>query len=321
MGSQVPIVVKDGVFTVAKPTVTSASLQSTKVVCTAPNTTVAAMQFPYYMASLQKITHPVLVTSLMAPAVGIQTSLSSSSVTGTSAGSAVMSPATFATFKSDVKLEPSTGKPQSVIPISYNNSSVSLIANPVTLTNVKPLTSLMTLSVPSTAPKTVKTLSTTSANVTSSVPVRHVLTPSLLPGQLAWPHFLTIPRQPVMVSSGAATPTATQSSIAMATTSTSQVTSHPYVSLANLNQLTHMMAPMTVMSPGIPVTPGGAITQAQLNGVFATPLIKQLQFPLLQSAQMLGQQVMKPVVVVSVPSVISSSSLNNSSTVVATTSK
>jgi hypothetical protein len=89
------------------------------------------------------------------------------------------------------------------------------------------------------------------------------------------------------------------------------VTNNPLVSLAQLNQLTQMMTPMTVMSPGIQMTPS-ALTQAQLNSMFTSPILKQIPLgipsSMLHSGQVLGQQVLKPVVVVTVPNVLSQSS-------------
>ncbi|XP_052801522.1 proline-rich protein 36-like [Mya arenaria] len=295
------LVVKDGVITVAKPQMTSNLVlsQPTKLLSASSTAPVSAMTFPYYMASLQKITHPVLVTSLMAPAMGIQANTTSSSGTPLTLSSAPLT-----AIKSDIKIEPA--KTQSVIPISYNNS-LAVIPNHVNVSNVKPMSNLVTFSVAST-PKTVMSINTTN---TPSVPMRQVLTPNILPGQLAWP-FLTIPRTPIMVSSSSlnhSQPTGTGATLTA--TSSSHATTPTFVSLANLNQLTQMVAPVTVMSPGMQMTPT-AITQAQINGMFATPLLKHLQFPMLQSGQVLGQQVMKPVVVVTVPNVISSSLANNS---------
>lgn len=88
------------------------------------------------------------------------------------------------------------------------------------------------------------------------------------------------------------------------------------MSLAQINPLTQIVSPVTVMSPGMQLGSAG-LTQTQLNNMFAaSPLLKQFsQIPvispsLLQSGQVLGQPVVKPVVVVSVPNMVTTSSIS-----------
>lgn len=91
--------------------------------------------------------------------------------------------------------------------------------------------------------------------------------------------------------------------------------------LAQITQGTQLVSPMTVMSPGVQLAQG--LTQTQLNSMLSSPLLKQIPlFPhgFLQGAQVggvLGQPVVKPVVVVSLPSVVTTTA--PTSTVAVTT--
>lgn len=93
------------------------------------------------------------------------------------------------------------------------------------------------------------------------------------------------------------------------------------MSLAQITQGTQLVSPMTVMSPGVQLAQG--LTQTQLNSMLSSPLLKQIPlFPhgFLQGAQVggvLGQPVVKPVVVVSLPSVVTTTA--PTSTVAVTT--
>lgn len=318
------LVVKDGMIGIAKTTSAINTAIKQQQLTTVTATGPATMTFPYYYGSLQKFAHPVLVTSLMTPALGLQ-----ASTVGSSAGSVTVSNSAVGTAAFSV--------PTSALlpPKSDTIKSLETNKSSVIQTNISTTTqsNLVTLSMASTALKSVPSV-TPSATVagTSTVPIRQVFAPGLIPGQLAWP-LLTLPRSPVIVPTSTIIPTTSlassqsPASVSMVTSTAGQVTSHPLVSLANLNQLTQMMTPMTVMSPGIQVNPT-ALTQAQLNGMFAAPLIKQLQLPLgtcistslLQSGQVLGQQVMKPVVVMTVPSVVSTASSLPSNTASVTSS-
>ncbi|KAL4223623.1 hypothetical protein ACF0H5_017092 [Mactra antiquata] len=271
------LIVKDGIPSATK--LLTASIAGTNAA------TVTSMSIPYYMASLQKIAHPVLVTSLMAPAVGLQSTTSMPVSTTTLTTS-------FASTTSNMSIKSTRVDPVNSITLASNNLR--------TINNVPTFTIVTSASKLETSAAVTSTVATTSLS-SASIPIRPIFTPNLLPGQLAWP-FLTIPRSNVLVTTTPAT------SIAGATVaSTSQVTSNPLGSLAQLNQLTQMMTPMTVVSPGMQVTPT-ALTQAQLNSMFGSPLLKQLPLgipsSLLQSGQVLGQQVLKPVVVVTVPNVM-----------------
>lgn len=296
-GSINSLLVKDGLSPYTKSAVTSATLLQPQKITTSNASVPSSMTFPYYVTP-----QSVLVASLMTP-VGLQASSAASSVVPAALLGAVSSsaPSTSASSLITLKADKTVDAPKQFV---IQNSSA-----------IKTPNNLVSLAVGSTAVKSVPAVSSvTSASGTSSVPIRQVFAPSLLPGQLAWP-LLTLPRSPVIVPTS--TIASSPATVSMATVSTSggQVTSHPLVSLANLNQLTRMMTPMTVMSPGIQVAPT-ALTQAQLNGVFGSPLLKQLQLPLgIQTV--LGQQMMKPVVVVTVPSVVTTSSslLSNMSVV------
>lgn len=282
LAAQPSLVVKDGIVSSTKLFSNAAVGTSASKVVSLPGG-VPTVSIPYYMASLQKIAHPVLVTSLMAPAVGLQST--SATIPPTTVVSTMSSASPVLTIKN-------ISKPETVATLTLANS------------NVRALNSLPTIALVSTAKS--EPLTTTTANVvtSTSIPVRPIFAPNLITGQqLAWP-FVTIPRSNVLVTS---TPVSSQGAVS---TATSQVTSNPLVSLAQLNQLTQMMTPMTVMSPGIQMTPS-TLTQAQLNSMFASPLLKQfplgIQSSLLQSGQVLGQQVLKPVVVVTVPNVMTQS--------------
>ncbi|XP_045173930.2 max-binding protein MNT-like isoform X2 [Mercenaria mercenaria] len=283
--AQPSMVVKDGIVSSTKLITSAVGTGASKVVSATSG--VPTMSIPYYMASLQKIAHPVLVTSLMAPAVGLQ-----------STSATVPSTSLIPTISSGTPALPvkTVSKPETITSLTLGNN------------NIRTLNNLPTIALVSTAKSETLPATTVATSLQSaSIPIRPIFAPNILPGQqLAWP-FVTIPRSNVLVSS---TPVPSQAATVVAT-STSQVTSHPLVSLAQLNQLTQMMTPMTVMSPGIQMAPS-ALTQAQLNSMFTSPLLKQ--FPLgipsslLQSGQVLGQQVLKPVVVVTVPNVMSQSS-------------
>ncbi|XP_048757053.2 max-binding protein MNT-like isoform X2 [Ostrea edulis] len=80
------------------------------------------------------------------------------------------------------------------------------------------------------------------------------------------------------------------------------------MSLAQITQGTQLVSPMTVMSPNVQFAQG--LTQTQLNSMLSNPLLKQIPLiphGFLQGAQVggvLGQPVVKPVVVVSLPSIV-----------------
>lgn len=276
------LVVKDGVSSTTKLLTANASSASTNAV--------SAMNIPYYMASLQKIAHPVLVTSLMAPAVGLQST--TASPISTSIVTSTLAPATSAVSIKSTRQDPINNS------LTLANNNVRTLNNVPTFAIVSSATKLETSS-------TVTSTMAATAMSSASIPIRPIFTPNLIPGQLAWP-FLTIPRSNVLV-----TTTSGASIQGASVVTTSQTTSNPLVSLAQFNQLTQMMTPMTVMSPGMQMTPT-ALTQAQLTSMFASPLLKQ--FPLgipsslIQSGQVLGQQVLKPVVVVTVPNVMTQTS-------------
>lgn len=302
------LLVKDGVIAFAKPTTATSSLVQQPKMTTVSAAAPSSMTFPYYLGSLPKFAHPVLVTSLMAPAVGLQASSSAASSSGAfslpnalPASTPATNISSIVTVKSDKSIDTSK---QFVI---QNNSAFKTQSNITALT----LTTTALKTVPSAN-------SIASVAGTPSVPIRQVFAPGLLPGQLAWP-LLTLPRSPVIVPTTSMPTSQPPLAVTTIATSTGQVTSHPLVSLANLNHLAQMMTPMTVMSPGIQMTPS-ALTQAQLNGVFGTPLLKQLQLPLgIQTV--LGQQVVKPVVMVTVPSVTATTSASlPSSTALVTSS-
>lgn len=276
-GSGGSLVVKDRVVTIAKPPSLSNTI-SMQNRSSSGTTSVATMAF---WPSLQKIAHPVLLTSLNAPAMTLQTA----STTGTSLPAGLAS-ASYTSLKNDFKLEPLK---QSVIPFSVN----SVMGTSVNVSNLQPLNNLVAFSVASTAPKTVTTLKP-EMSVMSTVPLRHIVN-----GQLAWP-FLALPRTPMIVSTSNLSNTLPVS-VSVSSSIAGHMTSHPLVSLTGFNQLTHMnqltqiMTPMTVMSPGIQMTQTG-LTQAQLNSMFASPLLKPVQLPLLQSGQVLSQHLVKPVI-------------------------
>lgn len=242
------------------------------------NVPVSPFAFPYYMTSLQKLAHPVLVTSLMAPAVGQQTS-----------------PNTLPPTSSRIPIAPTyVETSKSALHAVNNNNTNRLHGN-----------NLLSMALPTKA----ETLTMSSAaNFGSPLPVRSIFAPSLLPGQLALP-FLTFPRSTVVVPSSSSISTTYQNASAMVSKTTmSQLTSQPLVSLAQLNQVTGL-TPMTVKSTQVQMDPTSNLTQAQRDIVFTSSMLKQFQVPwglpttLLQSGQVLGQQLVKPVIVVSVPNV------------------
>lgn len=283
VSSQIPLVVKDGIGTTKLLNVVSGPSVSN------PGTSATFMpsvNIPYYMASLHKITHPVLVGSLMTPAIGLQTSTPSATSAAASAVSTIVPSVSSAL---DLKMVP---KQEAGSTLQITNSNMRTLNNiPFALVSSVPK---------SETPSSVSTLAST------SIPIRPVFTPSLIPGHLAWP-FLTIPRSNILVTS-ASLPSSQIGTSASVSTVTNQLTTHPLVSLAQLNQQAqNMLTPMTVMSPGMQVAPT-TLTQAQLTSMFTNPLLKQ--FPLgiptslLQTGPVLGQQVLKPVVVVTVPNVM-----------------
>lgn len=283
--AQPTLIVKDGVLSSAKLVASAGSTGAGKIVNITSG--VPTMSIPYYMASLQKIAHPVLVTSLMAPTIGLQST--SAVVPSASVVSALSSASPALSVKTISQAEP-------VSTLTLTNS------------NMRALNNLQTIALVASSPKmeTPTTSSVATSVPAATIPIRPIFAPNMLPGQqLAWP-FLTIPRSNVLVTTSIASQSST-----VACTAASQVTSHPLVSLAQLNQLTQMMTPMTVMSPGVQINPS-SLTQAQLTSMFASPLLKQ--FPLgipsslIQSGQVLGQPVLKPVVVVSVPNVMTQNS-------------
>lgn len=287
--AQPPLVVKDGIVSSTK-LFSNAAVRTSASKVASLSSGVPTVSIPYYMASLQKIAHPVLVTSLMAPAVGLQST--SATIPPTSATIPTISVVSSMSSASPVLKIKNISKPETVATLTLANS------------NVRALNSLPTIALVSTTKSEPLTTTTADTVTSTSIPVRPIFAPNLITGQqLAWP-FLTIPRSNVLVTSA---PVSSQGAVS---TATSQVTSNPLVSLAQLNQLTQMMTPMTVMSPGIQMTPS-TLTQAQLNSMFASPLLKQfplgIQSSLLQSGQVLGQQVLKPVVVVTVPNVMTQS--------------
>lgn len=95
------------------------------------------------------------------------------------------------------------------------------------------------------------------------------------------------------------------------------------MSLAQITQGTQLVSPMTVMSPGVQFAQG--LTQTQLNTMLSSPLLKQIPLiphGFLQGAQVggvLGQPVVKPVVVVSLPSVVTTANPTSTLAVTATT--
>ena len=237
------------------------------------------LSLPYYMASMQKISHPILVTSLMAPALGLTT-------TATPVSSSVSNSA--------------LNLASSVIPVK-TLSSANVKSEDITVGKGTPTTSVNFITTPVLSTTNAQTV--TSSVVSSNFPVRPIFAPNLIAGQV-WPFLTAVPRTSIIPTTSAST---TQISTSLPSSS-AQVSSVPVVSLTQLNQLTQMVTPVTVMSPGIQVTP------TQLNSMMASPLLKQFPFPLgipssfLQPGQVLGQQVVKPVVVVSVPSIMSQSS-------------
>ncbi|XP_060558507.1 mucin-5AC-like [Ruditapes philippinarum] len=282
--AQPPMVVKDGITSSTKLITSAVGTSTSKVVSAVSG--VPTMSIPYYM-SLQKIAHPVLVTSLMAPAVGLQSSSTTVPVSS-------VTPATMSSGMPALSVK-NVSKPETIPSLALTNN------------NLRALNTLPTIALVSTS----KTEASPTANVastlqSSSIPIRPIFAPNLLAGQqLAWP-FVTIPRSNMLVTS-----TAVPMQASTIAASSTQVTNNPLVSLAQLNQLTQMMTPMTVMSPGIQMTPS-ALTQAQLNSMFTSPILKQIPLgipsSMLHSGQVLGQQVLKPVVVVTVPNVLSQSS-------------
>lgn len=95
------------------------------------------------------------------------------------------------------------------------------------------------------------------------------------------------------------------------------------ISLAQMGQATggaHLVSPMAVMSPNVQLAASG-LSQSQINSLMASQhLLKQIPIfspGLLQGGQMIGQPVVKPFVVVTVPSVVPTTSASN---VVVTTS-
>ncbi|XP_061166310.1 max-binding protein MNT-like [Saccostrea echinata] len=117
------------------------------------------------------------------------------------------------------------------------------------------------------------------------------------------------------------TPSTSTVSVSIPSSLPQNVNMQQLMSLAQITQGTQLVSPMTVMSPGVQFAQG--LTQTQLNSMLSSPLLKQIPLiphGFLQGAQMggvLGQQVVKPVVVVSLPSVVSTTA--TTSTIAATT--
>lgn len=288
--TQIPLIVKDGITTSSK--VLNASVGTTVSKAGTTAAFVPSVNIPYYMASLQKLAHPVLVTSLMTPAVGVQSSAPSTSVAASV--SAVLPSASSA-------LNAKPAKQDSLVKFENTNSVQ------ITPTSIRTLNNIP-IALVSSVPKS-ESSTTTSTLASTSIPIRPMFNPSVIQGQLAWP-FLTIPRSNIIVTSGSLQ-TSQVGTSGHVSTVTNQLTSHPLISLAQLNQNTqNIVTPMSVMSPGIQVAPT-TLTQAQLTSMFTNPLLKQIPLgiptSLLQSGQVLGQQVLKPVVVVTVQNVMTQS--------------
>lgn len=222
-----------------------------------------SLSVPYYMATLPKLAHPILVTSLTAPTLA-----------------ALVSTNTAATPITTVRSEAPT------------TLSVAM----VTTTNSAPLLNM----------------SQSSRNVPSSPLAAGLQVRPFLASNLLSAPFLPLIAHTIPQTSLSATP----SSATVTTTVSGQFTTVPLMSLAQINPLTQIVSPMTVMSPGMQLGSAG-LTQTQLNNMFATsPLLKQFsQIPvispsLLPSGQVLGHQVIKPVVVVSVPNIATTSAMS-----------
>ena len=241
-------------------TTVSSANQDTKNVTSAP----VSLSVPYYMASLPKFAHPILVTSLTAPTLA-----------------ALMSTNTAVTPVTTIKTEPASSAPVAMV---TSSGMPILEANQTQTSKTMP-----------------------SAPLAAGLQVRPFLASNLLSGP-----FLPLIAHTIPQTSISATP----SSATITTTVSGQFTTVPIMSLAQINPLTHMVSPVTVMSPGMQLGSAG-LTQTQLNSMFSTsPLLKQFsQIPvltpsLLPPGQVLGQQVVKPVVVVTMPNMVTTSAIS-----------
>ena len=241
-------------------TAMSSANQDTKTVTTAP----MSLSVPYYMASLPKFAHPILVTSLTAPTLA--------ALVSTNAG---------VTPIGTIKTETASSAPVAMV------TSSSLPAQSVNQV------------------QTSKIIQNTP--LAAGLQVRPFLASNFLSGQ-----FLPLIAHTIPQTSISATP-----SLATITTTVSgQFTTVPIMSLAQINPLTQIVSPVTVMSPGMQLGSAG-LTQQQINNMFSnSPLLKQFtQVPvltpsLLPQGQVLGQQVVKPVVMVTLPNMVTTSALS-----------
>lgn len=227
-----------------------------------------SLSVPYYMASLPKFAHPILVTSLTAPTLAALVSASVSS--------------------------------SATAPITTTKTQTSSLGSAamVTTSSITPVMSVSQTSASGSVP---------SSQLAAGLQVRPFLAQNILGG----------PFLPLIAHTIPQTSISTMSSSPVVTTAVSgQFSTVPLMSLAQINPLTQIVSPVTVMSPGMQLGSAG-LTQSQLNNMLAaSPLLKQFsQIPLitpslLQSGQVLGQQVVKPVVVVSVPNMVTTSSIS-----------
>ena len=232
-------------------TTMSSGGQEVKQVTSAP----VSLSVPFYMASLPKLAHPILMTSLTAPTLAALVSSNTTSV--------AVTPVT------TIKTETASSGSETIVTTSTSAPVLSI-------------TQISTSSNLSNAP------------LAAGLQVRPSLGPNLLSTPLLPLIMQNIPQTSISTTSSSATIT---------TTVSGQFTTVPLMSLAQMSPLTQLVSPMTVMSPGMQLGSAG-LTQTQLNNMFAaSSLLKQFPVisPLLQSGQVLGQQVVKPFVVVCMP--------------------
>ena len=238
----------------------SSANQDTKNVTSAP----VSLSVPYYMASLPKFAHPILVTSLTAPTLA-----------------ALVSSNAGVTPIETIKTETASSAPVAMV---TSSNAPAKFGNQVQTTKIVQNTPLA-----------------------AGLQVRPFLASNFLSGQ-----FLPLIAHSIPQTSISATPNVTT----VKTTVSGQFTTVPIMSLAQINPLTQLVSPVTVMSPGMQLGSAG-LTQQQLNNMFSnSPLLKQYtQVPvltqsLLPQGQVLGQQVVKPVVMVTLPSMVTTSAIS-----------
>ncbi|KAK3606503.1 hypothetical protein CHS0354_041454 [Potamilus streckersoni] len=222
-----------------------------------------------------------------------------------------------------------------VTSLTANPSVIVSSAAVTATTSVVATTNTIDASVISTTTNTTKTIPSTCANQTvvsapsiplAAFPIGRFFAPHLMSsGQLTFSPLIAAPtltRTTGLLNNITTTTPQTTSTVIVTTAATPAPSIASIPSVMSLAQMAPLMSQMTVMPPGLQLSAAGTtLTQAQLGSLLASPLMKQYsQIPtIIPSILQTGQlQPVKPLVMVSVPSVTTSAA---ATTVSSATSK